>query len=255
MLGVPVQSLKILFVVAAGGLILSPASSLAQRWSWPENPENLQVLGDTVSVATLSRTMRGFTSALGVRCEHCHVGEAGMPLSEFEFPADDKRTKRVARDMIRMVQMINRDVIANIEEPSGVEVACFTCHKGQSTPPPQLHTHLIEVVSEDGIEAAMVRLDELREEFYGTGVYDFGPRTFTRVADRLLEDDMADEAITVLAVGADEHPDDFLIQFYTSQAYLAIEDTTVARIYMEKAITLNPQAGFLRGRLNALSTH
>ena len=249
------HSIKILLLIAVGGLMLVPTESSAQRWSWPENPENLKVLGDTASVATLSSTMRGFSSALGVRCQHCHVGEAGMPLSEFDFPSDDKRTKRVAREMLRMVQMINRDVISNIEEPSGARVTCFTCHKGQSTPPPPLHTHLTAVILDEGIDAAMTRHDELRDEFYGSGVYNFGPRTFTRIADALLEDEMADEAITILDRGIDEHPDDYLIRFYMSRAYLANEDTTVARIYLEKAITLNPGAGFLRGRLDAISAH
>ena len=248
-------SIKILFVAAVGGLMFLPAESTAQGWSWPENPENLKVLGDTVSVATLSSTMRGFTSALGVRCQHCHVGEAGIPLSEFDFPSDDKRTKRVARDMFRMMQMINNDVIANIEDPSGAKVTCFTCHKGQSTPPPPMHIHLAEVISEDGIDAGMTRYTELHDEFFGMGVYDFGPRTFTRVADALLEDDMHDEALTILARGAKDHPDDSLIQFYTSQAYLAKEDSTLARIYLEKAVTLNPGAGFLRGKLRAVAAH
>ena len=177
-------------------VFLTVATSTAQeKKDIYANPQNLKVLPEGINPTALGNTMKGFALGLGMRCETCHVGEAGMSLSDFDFPADDKRTKGVAREMLRMVQMINRDVIANIEEPSGAQVTCFTCHNGQLTPPPQLHTHLIEIVSEDGIEAAMIRYDELRAEFYGTGVYNFGPRTFTRVADRLIEDDMADEAI------------------------------------------------------------
>lgn len=231
----------------------SPAS--AQGWSWPENPENLKVLGDTTSPETLSRTMRGFASSLGVRCNHCHVGEPGAPLSEYDFPSDDKRTKRVAREMLRMVRLINSDVIAEIEEPSGKQVTCFTCHRGQETPPPPLHTHLYEIDAKEGIQAAMARYDELHDAHYGTGVYDFGPRTFTKLADRLLEEEKAEATVTALERGIEEYPDDYLIRFYASRAYLAIKDTTLGRIHLEKAVALNPRAGWLRGQLNALSAH
>lgn len=233
--------------------LLSPAA--AQGWSWPENPENLKVLGDTTSPETLSRTMRGFASSLGVRCHHCHVGEPGAPLSEYDFPSDDKRTKRVAREMLRMVRMINAEVIAEIEEPSGKQVTCFTCHRGQETPPPPLHTRLLEIEAEEGIEAAMAEYDQLHEVHFGTGVYDFGPRTFTKLADGLLEKEKAEAAVTALERGMKEHPDDYLIRFYASRAYLTVEDTTLGRIHLEKAVALNPKAGWLRGQLNALSAH
>ncbi len=42
--------------------------------------------------------MRGFAMGLGVRCEHCHVGEPGQPLGSFDFVSDEKPTKEKARD-------------------------------------------------------------------------------------------------------------------------------------------------------------
>lgn len=235
--------------------LLTPEATVAQGFSWPDKPENVQVLPDTIGPEMLSRTMRGMTSALGVRCQYCHVGEAGMSLAEFDFAADDKGTKKTAREMLRMVRYINTEVIGNLADVSGAVVTCFTCHQGQTTPPPQLHTYLLGVISEDGVGTALERYDLLHSQHYGTGVYNFGPRTFTRVADRLLKDEMPDDALVILNRGAEEHPDDFLIQFYTAQSFLAKEDTVLARIYLEKAITRNPEAGWLRNELSALPSH
>jgi len=225
---------------------------LAQGWSWPEKGENLKVLADTTSPETLSRIMRGFTAALGVRCEHCHVGEAGRPLSEFDFPADDKRTKRVAREMLEMVRTINRDVIQNIEEPSGATVDCFTCHRGQKIPPEALHRLLIDSLESSGAESTMNYYDALRTEYYGKGVYDFGPRTITRVADRLLDDDKPDDAIIFLNRGIEDYPEDAMIRFYMGRAYLALADSVLARLHFERALVLDPSSRFIRRSLQSL---
>jgi len=43
-----------------------------------------------------------------VRCQCCHVGEEGQPLAQFDLVSDTKRSKVVARQMMLMVQEINR---------------------------------------------------------------------------------------------------------------------------------------------------
>lgn len=248
----PLPRFSIGAVVALAVVLLFPNTAPAQGWRWPEKAENLKVLADTTSAEMLSRIMRGFTSSLGVRCVHCHVGEEGKPLSDYDFPADDKRAKRVARDMLRMVRMINTDVISKLEEPSGATVACFTCHRGQQTPPAPLDHLLIDTLDAAGVEAALKVYEKLREDFYGSGVYNFGARTFTRVADRLLDENRNDEAIAFLDRGMREHPDDALIQFYLGRAYLAKADTTVARLHLERALTLEPESPFIRRSLESL---
>ena len=80
----------------------------AEEFRWPEEPENLKVLPAEVKGARLGGVMRGFASALGVRCEHCHVGE-GPDLAKFDFPSDEKAAKRKARVMFKMVQQINEN--------------------------------------------------------------------------------------------------------------------------------------------------
>jgi hypothetical protein len=85
----------------------------------PRQPKNLKVLP---AGTNLMSTMKGFTVALGVKCEHCHV--------EHDFPNDEKPTKNMARKMILMT----RDLNANTFADAKIQVSCYTCHRGDITP-------------------------------------------------------------------------------------------------------------------------
>ncbi len=61
-----------LATIALATIALAPPSR-AQEWSWPEKPQNLQVLPKDWPGSRLRAPMTGFTRALGVRCSHCHV--------------------------------------------------------------------------------------------------------------------------------------------------------------------------------------
>ena len=84
------------------------------------NPTNVKVL----KVATgpeVSQIMRTFTAGLGVQCSHCHV--------QGNFPSDENPKKDVARQMIKMIQVINSNF------PDGkMRVTCYTCHRGEAEP-------------------------------------------------------------------------------------------------------------------------
>jgi hypothetical protein len=54
--------------------------------------------------------MRNITMALGVRCPFCHVGEEDRPLSTCDFASDEKPTKRTARQMMLMLEEVNRRI-------------------------------------------------------------------------------------------------------------------------------------------------
>ena len=92
---------------------------------------NVRLLKD-VPAAKLLRIMdQGYSRALGVTCDHCHVDDM--------WEVDDKRPKRAARGMITMVNEINAklesmDDIDNTE-PS---VNCMTCHRGYVKPNMQM---------------------------------------------------------------------------------------------------------------------
>lgn len=66
----------------------------------PDAFENLQLLPKDINKGQLVGTMRGWATALGVRCTHCHVGPDN--LVGMDFASDDKPTKRTARKMLEM---------------------------------------------------------------------------------------------------------------------------------------------------------
>ncbi len=125
----------VVMLTAVAALIAAwPATMLAQ-WP-PEEFTNLQILPEDIEPRQLTNMMRGFAMGLGVRCEHCHVGEPGQPLSSFDFASDDRETKMKAREMMRMVSAVNSEYLAQLGERSEppLEVQCATCHHGQSLP-------------------------------------------------------------------------------------------------------------------------
>lgn len=182
-------------------LAIGSARSSAQGFRWPEEPKNLKVLPKEARGAQLGKIMRGFASSLGVRCEHCHVGE-GPNLAKFDFSSDQKITKRTTRVMFEMVQAINRDHIAkltNLDDSSQgrVEVACMTCHRTQAKPL-MLGDMLTETVEKEGIKAAVARYRELREKYYGGFAYDFSPGMLTGLGERLAQGKNFDAALAIL---------------------------------------------------------
>ena len=105
------------------------------RWQ-PPDPTNLQVLPKDIPKPQLVRVMRSFAMGLGVRCEHCHVGE-GNDLSTFDFASDTKPEKVTARRMIVMAREINTKLLAGFppgRDESTPAVTCYTCHRGEKKP-------------------------------------------------------------------------------------------------------------------------
>jgi predicted trehalose synthase len=94
---------------------------------------NLQVISPNVTHDELIATMRGFTRALGVKCDHCHVALPPGSKEHFDFPSDAKKEKNVARTMLRMTRNINAEYLSHVNE-HGQMVTCYTCHRGKSVP-------------------------------------------------------------------------------------------------------------------------
>ncbi len=94
----------------------------------PEVPSefaNLQVLPADISKDELKRTMKLITRSLGTNCDHCHLTDVR------DFASDELREKVVAREMMRMVERINRELLTWEDAP---EATCFMCHHGQHKP-------------------------------------------------------------------------------------------------------------------------
>jgi hypothetical protein len=82
---------------------------------------NIQVLKQ-LPAGQLLPTMFFMRASLGVSCTHCHV--------DFEhFESDANRVKQKAREMMRMVEALNRELFEGERR-----VTCNTCHRGQPRP-------------------------------------------------------------------------------------------------------------------------
>jgi photosynthetic reaction center cytochrome c subunit len=66
------------------------------------------------------------SAALGLNCTGCHVAESLQDLDKF---AEDTPRKRMARQMIRMVDAMNK---ANFGRRRAL--TCYTCHRGTQVP-------------------------------------------------------------------------------------------------------------------------
>lgn len=177
--------LALLIVPVSAALFVQPASA-----QWPPEIKNLKHLPEDTDFRELMGVMRGFAMGLGVRCQHCHIGEEGQPLATFDFASDEKETKRKARTMLAMVDAINGDHVAKVvaEGESALEVKCVTCHRGLARPE-QLEDILVRVASSEGPEAAVAKYRELREVNYGNGSYNFSEATLIRAAEAAAASD------------------------------------------------------------------
>lgn len=99
-------------------------------------PKNLTVLPKSTSGADVKKIMKVFTKSLGVKCDFCHVGvpQEGKPYPKFDFAADDKTEKKIARKMMAMVDSININFISKMGESDFEQITCVTCHMGHSKP-------------------------------------------------------------------------------------------------------------------------
>jgi photosynthetic reaction center cytochrome c subunit len=82
--------------------------------------KNIQVLKGFPS-GQLIPAMQFISSSLGVQCTFCHV--------EGHFEKDEKKPKRTARDMMRMMFVLNETNFENRRE-----VTCYSCHRGAPKP-------------------------------------------------------------------------------------------------------------------------
>lgn len=100
----------------------------------PQKFTNLKILPPDIAPRDLVSIMKQFCSDLNVRCEHCHVGE-GNDLSKFDFAADTKAPKAVARTMMKMLVTINNESLKGVGDPARQpKVTCYTCHRGTTKP-------------------------------------------------------------------------------------------------------------------------
>ncbi len=225
-------------------ILLTGATSVyAQQFRWPEEPENLKVLGQDVKGAKLGEVMRSFATALDVRCEHCHVGE-GQDLGQFDFASDEKATKRKARLMLKMVNALNHEhlsKLAEIDERNApiLEVTCMTCHRKQQRPV-MLQDILADSIEADGIDAAEAEYRELREKYYGGFSFDFGPGTLTGMGEQLGKAGDFESAIRLLNLEIEMNGESATIYFTLGGVQASADLVAEARTSFTKGKEMAP---------------
>lgn len=215
------------------------------------DPQNLQVLPEDTDSAVLRETMRGFAQGLGVRCHACHVGEEGLPLTEFDFASDDKELKAKARIMLRMVQAINEEHLDKLGQEH-LTVACITCHRGVRKP--QLTGEVLLIAYDDGgLGALEEKYAALRDQYYGTHSYDFSETVLSNTAATIAGNGNLQDAVAVLQMNLRYFPDSLVTYLGLGDIHAEMRNVSAAEGAYRRVMELNPQtAPQIEQRLNAL---
>ena len=125
-----IACVSIIGSVEAGRLLSSPEQTAPATQAAPAEKtveqvqKNIQVLTG-LPQSQLLAVMNYMGSSLGVKCTYCHVRKD----DKWDFVSDEKPEKGTAREMIKMVQGINK---GNFK--GNPAVGCFTCHRGNNSP-------------------------------------------------------------------------------------------------------------------------
>lgn len=239
-------------VLLALGFLTTPVAAQVSGKFPPDSLINTKVFPRTTPVMDVIGAMRGFSGALGVRCQFCHLGEEGKPLQTFDFASDEKRTKRIARQMMRMVT----DVKGRLDTLPGrttpvVEVTCRTCHRGVSRPIPL--AQLVQETAEGaGVDSAVRAYRSLRDRYLGRDAYDFGEGSLSQAAQRLARGKHFSEALQVLAVNEEFSPQSSGISTMRGNVLAMKGDTSAARTAFQEALQRDSTNGEARTRLKEI---
>jgi len=219
-----------------------PPDSLVNTRVIPHNTPVIQVIG----------TMRNFAGDLGVRCQFCHVGREGQPLEQFDFASDEKRTKLVARQMMLMIQEINRrvDTLPG-RAPQGLQVTCMTCHRGISKPVP-LSTVMLDAAVAAGADSAIRAYRALRQQYYGRDAYDFSERSLNTAAFRIARANKIDDALALLKFNEEMYPNSSGLAVFRGNILLMRADTAGATAAFREAVRRDTSNAEAKGRLQAI---
>ena len=215
--------------------------------------ENVQFFPREIGRDSLIEVMRGFSFALGVRCQYCHVGGDGISFEGVDFASDEDPDKRKARFMLRMVETLNHGMLplmADRDAPTS-EIGCKTCHRG-SAKPVLLTDVLRATLDEHGADSVGVRYRTLREETLGRGTFDFGEWETNVLAERLAREGRSRDAIAVYETNREQYPGSLAIALSLAALYEESGDADRAVEEYERALALDPDNRRARARLEAL---
>ena len=227
-------------------LALVSVCSFAQM---PDKFTNLQFFPKDIAKDDLMQTMRGFSFALGVRCEHCHEGGGDAKMN---FAADTKEEKRTARVMLKMVADINHDYLSKIGKRSPLQVQCVTCHHGLARPQ-TIDSILAADLEKKDVASAIAGYKDLRQKYYGTARYDFGETPLNVLTEKLLKQDKSKEAVAITDLNAEfNSPLSMWGANLQVMSDLANQNTAKAKEDLRKTLANHPEDKWATGKLEEL---
>jgi tetratricopeptide (TPR) repeat protein len=239
-------SLAVGFVLAA-----LPAAAQQRGGQAPPPMTNLQIIPKDTPREQVLQTMQAFTQALGVQCNYCHVQEGRGGRND--MAADDKPTKKTARQMMLLAREINEKLPTVVSKTANdtTRVGCSTCHRGLPIPK-QLGAVLSATVAEKGLDAGVAQFKELRTKYYGSSAYDFSEGSLVALAQQAIAADRADNAIAWLNLNLEFYPKSSRTYQILAQAHQRKNDKDAAIKDLEKAVELDPNNNQAKAQLQQL---
>jgi tetratricopeptide (TPR) repeat protein len=247
-------------VLLTGSLALGQQPASAGQAA-PPPMTNLQVWPKDTPRAQVIQTMNAFNESLGVQCNYCHVQDS---TGRNDFASDEKREKRVARQMILLRDSINVMLPAVVGKPAGagptsgsgapgapVRVLCRSCHHGLPVPR-QIADVVTEAAGSVGAAAGLAKYKELRTQYYGGQEYDFSENGLLAIAQRAMTAKNPDDAIAYLQANLEYYPKSARTYQSMAQARNAKGDKQGAIRDLEKAVELDPKNAQARNQLQQL---
>lgn len=202
--------------------------------------KNLKVFPSTISKRELTDTMMQWNQALGVHCDFCHEQKVPGDFQSIDFASDKIGNKAVARRMFTMSQDLNGGPLPRAAGEDDAAVGCVTCHRGL-TNPATLDRVVLRTTREQGAAAGAKKYRDLRERYYGSGSYDFGPRSLQTVAETLAADAAGlDAALAIGRLNVEMNPtfvDGYVV---VAQILEMKQDTVGALAAVNEALKLDP---------------
>ena len=110
--------------------------AVLMSFSFTQPKHNFKVLPQDISHDSLMGIMKGFNTALGVKCGFCHA-KSETDSTKLNFASDALHHKEIARHMMKMTAEINANYFNRHEStrPDTIQViTCVTCHRGSKHP-------------------------------------------------------------------------------------------------------------------------
>ena len=213
-----------------------------------------------------------------MRCEHCHAedpaaaaaaaaaaanpaanapaagrgGRGGGP--QLDYSLDDKETKKIAREMIKMVMDINNKYLPTTGRTFTdlTKVSCETCHHGLAKPR-TLRAALTEVVSSNGPDSAIALYRQLRLRYYGSAAYDFSEPSLNETGNQLgMVPDNRKAAIAILKLNLEFFPQSVPTLTNLANISVAMGDTAGAVAAINQALAAQPDNNQLKNLLQRI---